>query len=207
MSEKNKVIIREFGLCEYLEIFQKMKDFVKNRTPFDADELWLLEHKSIFTQGIAGKAEHLLNTGDIPVIQIDRGGQVTYHGEGQAVIYLLLDIKSRDIGIRPLVSLLENTTIELLAEFGIKAKSRPDAPGVYIEDGRKIASLGLKISRGYSYHGIAINNNLDLEPFSRINPCGLVGMQMVKVAEFYQISTIELARKWAERFIKKWVEG
>ena len=207
MSEKNKVIIREFGLCEYLEIFQKMKDFVKNRTPFDADELWLLEHKSIFTQGIAGKAEHLLNTGDIPVIQIDRGGQVTYHGEGQAVIYLLLDIKSRDIGIRPLVSLLENTTIELLAEFGIKAKSRPDAPGVYIEDGRKIASLGLKISRGFSYHGIAINNNLDLEPFSRINPCGLVGMQMVKVAEFYQISTIELARKWAERFIKKWVEG
>ena len=121
--------------------------------------------------------------------------------------YLLLDIKSRDIGVRPLVSLLENTTIELLAEFGIKAKSRPDAPGVYIEDGRKIASLGLKISRGYSYHGIAINNNLDLEPFSRINPCGLVGMQMAKVAEFYQISTMELTRKWAERFIKKWEEG
>ncbi|MBR1375242.1 MAG: lipoyl(octanoyl) transferase LipB [Cardiobacteriaceae bacterium] len=206
-KEKNQVIIRELGLCDYLEIFQKMKDFVKNRTTSDADELWLLEHKSVFTQGIAGKAEHLLNTGDIPVIQIDRGGQVTYHGEGQAVIYLLLDIKSRDIGVRPLVSLLENTTIELLAEFGIKAKSRPDAPGVYIEDGRKIASLGLKISRGYSYHGIAINNNLDLEPFSRINPCGLVGMQMAKVAEFYQISTMELARKWAERFIKKWEEG
>ena len=173
------------GLRDYREIWQAMLDYTqKRRRSSEDDVLWLVQHPPVFTQGLAGKAEHLLATGDIPVVHIDRGGQVTYHGPGQAVIYLLLDIKSADIGIRPLVSMIEQTTIDSLKPYGIQAAARADAPGVYVADGRKIASLGLKVSRGCTYHGVAVNVDMDLSPFTRINPCGLQGMKMAQIREW-----------------------
>lgn len=196
--------LKILGLKDYQTVFDAMRDYTKNRGGSEDDQLWLVEHPSVFTQGLAGKTEHLLMTGDIPVVQIDRGGQVTYHGPGQAVIYLLLDVKSADIGVRPLVSMIETTTIEVLASLGITAHSRADAPGVYVEDGRKIASLGLKISRGCSYHGVAINVDMDLTPFARINPCGLIGMKMAQVSEWTDISTQTFGEKWATAFSQKW---
>jgi lipoyl(octanoyl) transferase len=166
-----------------------MRAFTQARTDETPDEVWLLEHPPVFTQGQAGKAEHVLNPGDIPVIQTDRGGQVTYHGPGQIVGYVLLDLHRAGYGIRSLVSRIENAMIDVLAGYGIKAASRQDAPGVYVDrvfDGapeqRKIASLGLRVRRGCSYHGMALNVNMDLEPFSRINPCGYQGLRMTQVA-------------------------
>ena len=147
-----------------------------------ADQIWLVQHPPVYTQGQAGKPEHLLAPGDIPVIQIDRGGQITYHGPGQTVMYLLLDLRRAGIGIRALVSLIEESVIGYLQELGIRAQSRIDAPGVYV-DGKKIASLGLRVRGGCTYHGVALNVDMDLEPFSRINPCGLVGMQMTQLRD------------------------
>lgn len=171
-----QLVVRELGLVDYQTSLQSMKDFTDNRTPQSADELWLLQHPRVFTQGQAGKAEHVLAPGDIAVVQADRGGQVTYHGPGQWVLYLLVDIKRHKLGVRSLVDLIENSLIELLAEYGIVAAARPDAPGVYVGDD-KIAALGLRVRKGCSYHGLALNVNLDLEPFERINPCGHVGLQ------------------------------
>lgn len=157
-----------------------MHRFTDLRDSQSADELWLVQHPPVFTQGQAGKAEHLLTTGDIPVIQSDRGGQVTYHGPGQQVMYVLVDLKRRKVGVRELVTAIENTVIGTLAQFSITAHARADAPGVYVQDS-KICSLGLRIRKGCSFHGLALNINMDLTPFLRINPCGYAGMVMTQV--------------------------
>jgi lipoyl(octanoyl) transferase len=170
------------GAADYLATFEAMKQFTDSRTATTPDELWLLQHPRVFTQGQAGKAEHVLAPGDIPVIQVDRGGQVTYHGPGQWVLYLLVDLRRRNLGVRQLVTLIEESLVELLAAYGIAAAPRADAPGVYV-GGDKIASLGLRVRRGCSYHGLALNVDLDLEPFQRINPCGHEGLRVTSMAE------------------------
>ncbi len=175
------MIRRELGLVDYAPTLQAMKDFTDHRDPDTPDELWLLQHPPVFTQGQAGRAEHLLAPGDIPVVQVDRGGQVTYHGPGQWVIYLLVDMRRRGLGVRDLVSAIEQAILDLLSEHGIEASARAEAPGVYV-DGKKIASLGLRVRRGCSYHGLALNVDMDLEPFQRINPCGHVGLEVTSMA-------------------------
>lgn len=174
--------IHNLGLRPYQEIWDAMRACTAARDADSADQIWLVQHPPVYTQGQAGKPEHLLAPGDIPVIQIDRGGQITYHGPGQTVMYLLLDLRRAGIGIRALVSLIEESVIGYLQELGIRAQSRVDAPGVYV-DGKKIASLGLRVRGGCTYHGVALNVDMDLEPFSRINPCGLVGMQMTQLRD------------------------
>lgn len=159
-----------------------MSDFTNQRTPETPDQLWLVEHPPVFTQGQAGKPEHLLLPGDIPVVQSDRGGQVTYHGPGQLVAYPLLDLRRLKIGVRDLVTALEQTLVATLADYGIDSAPKPDAPGVYVE-GRKIASLGLRVRKGCSFHGLALNVDMDLSPFSRINPCGYQGLAMTQMAD------------------------
>ncbi|MDG0991416.1 MAG: lipoyl(octanoyl) transferase LipB [Luminiphilus sp.] len=172
---------RLLGLVDYDETFLAMKAFTQNRAEDTPDELWLLEHPAVFTQGVAGKATHLLAPGDIPVVKIDRGGQVTYHGPGQWVVYVLLDIRRGSLTVRGLVTAIERAVISLLAQYGIQASADPKAPGVYVE-GRKIAALGLKVSRGCSYHGVALNVDMNLEPFRRINPCGHAGLEVISMA-------------------------
>jgi lipoyl(octanoyl) transferase len=167
-----------------------MHDFTNTRDETTADEIWLVEHERVFTQGQAGKAEHVLVPGDIPVIQSDRGGQVTYHGPGQQVMYVLLNLKRRKLGVRELVTILEQTVVNTLAELGIEAYPRADAPGVYV-DGRKICSLGLRIRKGCSFHGLALNIDMDLSPFLRINPCGYAGLEMTQVSSFRPGASLE----------------
>ncbi|MBU1309965.1 MAG: lipoyl(octanoyl) transferase LipB [Gammaproteobacteria bacterium] len=174
-----QLIIRDLGVQDYTSVWHAMQQFTDQRHSDTADELWLLEHHSVFTQGQAGKEEHLLFPGDIPVVKVDRGGQVTYHGPGQLVVYVLLDLKRRDLGVRTLVTLIEQVLVDLLTDYGITAYAKADAPGVYI-DGSKIASLGLRVRKGCTFHGLALNVNMDLAPFSRINPCGYAGMQMIQ---------------------------
>ncbi|EIK54370.1 lipoate-protein ligase B [Stutzerimonas stutzeri TS44] len=174
--------IRELGLIDYQTAWQAMQRFTNQRGPQTGDELWLLQHPPVFTQGQAGKAEHVLFPGDIPVVQVDRGGQVTYHGPGQLVCYLLIDVRRSGIGVRALVSHIEQSLIELLASYGVVALAKPDAPGVYVE-GAKIASLGLRIRNGRSFHGLALNVDMDLEPFRRINPCGYAGLAMTQLRD------------------------
>lgn len=182
MAITEQLVFRNLGLQDYTRVWQAMQQFTDQRNSESVDEIWLLEHSPVFTQGQAGKAEHLLFPGDIPVVQVDRGGQVTYHGPGQLVAYVLLDIKRRNLGVRQLVTMLEQILIQLLARYGILANARPDAPGVYV-NGAKIASLGLRVRKGCTFHGLALNVNMDMEPFSRINPCGYAGMQMVQSSE------------------------
>lgn len=175
------VILRRLGLVEYEPTWRAMQRFTDQREGSTPDEIWFLEHPPVLTLGLAGKREHVLAPGDIPVIQTDRGGQVTYHGPGQLVIYPLLDLRRRGFGVRDLVVALESAVIGYAAELGIEAHSRRDAPGVYVE-GRKLASVGLRIRRGASYHGIALNVRMDLEPFGRIDPCGYAGLEMTQLA-------------------------
>ncbi len=170
------------GRVPFEPTWRKMQAFTDARTAETEDEIWLLEHDPVFTLGLAGKLEHVLAPGDIPVIRIDRGGQVTYHGPGQLVVYPLLNMRRHRMGPRALVSALENATIAALAEWGIRAYAKPEAPGVYI-GAKKIASIGLRIRRHASYHGIALNVAMDLEPFHRINPCGHAGLEMTQVAD------------------------
>jgi lipoyl(octanoyl) transferase len=186
------MVIRNLGLVDYSATFEAMQRFTRERDANTEDELWLLQHPPVFTQGISGKAEHLLMPGDIPVVQIDRGGQVTYHGPGQWVVYLLLDIRRAGIGVRQLVTLIESAIVELLAFYGIAAAADPKAPGVYVS-GRKIASLGLKISRGCSYHGLALNVDMDLSPFQRINPCGYAGLEVISMATLLPADTVNMS--------------
>ncbi|MCG6939875.1 MAG: lipoyl(octanoyl) transferase LipB [Thiohalocapsa sp.] len=174
--------VRRLGCVPYLDCWRAMQRFTDARTEATEDALWLAEHPSVFTQGQAGRAEHLLAPGDIPVVQTDRGGQVTYHGPGQLIAYVLVDLRRLKIGVRALVSALEGAVIDLLAGFGVGASARPDAPGVYV-DGAKIASVGLRVRHGCSYHGIALNVDLDLAPFRRINPCGYAGLAMTRLAD------------------------
>ncbi len=182
MSEQaSTVIIRQLGSKHYEPVWQAMQRFTDERDQNTQDEIWLVEHPPVFTQGQAGKAEHILMPGDIPVVQVDRGGQVTYHGPGQQVIYLLLNIKRRKLGVRHLVTAMENAVVGLLANYEITAYPKPDAPGVYVEE-KKVCSLGLRIRNGCSFHGLALNVNMDLSPFQRINPCGYAGMEMIDTA-------------------------
>lgn len=184
------ILIRHLGLQPYESVSRAMHDFTNQRTSETADEIWLVEHFPVFTQGQAGKAEHILAAGDIPVIQSDRGGQITYHGPGQQIMYVLLNLKRRKLGVRELVSALEQAVIATLAESNIDAYARPDAPGVYV-DTRKICSLGLRIRGGCSIHGLALNIAMDLSPFKRINPCGYTGMEMVQVSDLAPNATVD----------------
>ncbi|MCW5587254.1 MAG: lipoyl(octanoyl) transferase LipB [Chromatiales bacterium] len=176
------LIVRHLGRRDYLPTWEAMRAFTDARTATTLSELWIVEHPAVFTQGQAGKAEHLLAPGDIPVVQTDRGGQVTYHGPGQLVVYLLVSLRDAGVGIRGLVSIIEQAIIDLLGARGIEAQARPDAPGVYV-DGRKIASLGLRVRRGFTYHGLALNVSNDLEPFRRINPCGHAGLEVTSTRQ------------------------
>ncbi|MGI0152814.1 lipoyl(octanoyl) transferase LipB [Pseudidiomarina sp. WS423] len=174
-----QLLIRQLGRQPYQPVWQAMQDFTDKRDEQTRDELWVLEHEPVFTQGQAGKAEHILAPGDIPVVQVDRGGQVTYHGPGQLVVYFLLDIRRRKVGVRQLVNTIEDTIVALMANYGVVAAAKADAPGVYVQ-GDKLCSLGLRIRKGCSFHGLALNVDMDLSPFARINPCGYAGMQMVQ---------------------------
>lgn len=201
--QNEKIQIKKLGRRDYFSVWEKMKAFTEHRDGNTPDEIWIVEHLPVFTQGMAGKPEHVLNPKDIPVVQTDRGGQVTYHGPGQLVIYLLIDLRRKKIGVKNFVEILENSVIDLLAEYHIKANAKEDAPGVYV-DNKKICSIGLKIKKGCSYHGIAFNINMDLEPFSRINPCGFSQLKMTQLSEYIpniQISDID--EKLCEIMIKK----
>ena len=177
------LIVRHLGQQPYESVWQDMQRFTEQRDKNTNDEIWIVQHPPVFTLGKAGKAEHLLNTGDIPVVQVDRGGQVTYHGPGQLVVYVLLDLNRLKLGIRELVTRLENCVIGLLSEYDVKAESKKEAPGVYV-DGRKIAALGLRVRRGCCFHGLALNVDMDLEPFARINPCGYEGLETTQLSDF-----------------------
>jgi lipoyl(octanoyl) transferase len=175
-------VVRRLGLQPYGPIYRRMREFTLARDEATPDELWFLEHEPVFTQGQAGRPEHVLAPGDIPVAQSDRGGQVTYHGPGQLMGYVLLDLQRLGYGIRSLVTRLEQATVDLLAGYGIEAAGRRDQPGVYVA-ARKICSLGLRVRKGRTYHGLALNVAMDLEPFARINPCGFKGLAMTQVSE------------------------
>ncbi len=179
---KHSLFIRHLGRQPYVPVWEAMKTFTEKRNVHTPDEFWWVEHDPVFTQGQAGKAVHLLAPGDIPVVAVDRGGQVTYHGPGQQVGYLMIDLKRKNLGVRALVSAIEEAIVDLAAGSGIKAAPRSDAPGVYV-NGDKLCSLGLRIRKGKSFHGLALNVNMDMEPFGRINPCGLSGIKMVQLAD------------------------
>lgn len=176
------MLIRHLGRVDYTPTWHAMQDFTARREAATPDELWLLQHPPVYTLGQAGKPEHLLHRTDIPLVKIDRGGQITYHGPGQVVAYLLVDLKRRGLGVRELVSRMEQAVIDLLAEHGISAERKADAPGVYV-NGAKIAALGLRIKHGCSYHGVALNADMDLTPFSHINPCGYQGMAVTQTRD------------------------
>ncbi|MBV1914108.1 MAG: lipoyl(octanoyl) transferase LipB [Pseudomonadales bacterium] len=177
------ITIRNLGLQDYAQTLEKMRAFTAARTDQTEDEIWVLQHNPVFTQGQAGKPEHLLNPDNIPVVQSDRGGQVTYHGPGQLIIYLLIDIKRLKLGVRQLVDLIEQSIIGLLTDYGIDSRARKDAPGVYVNDS-KIAALGLRIRKGCSYHGLSLNIDMDLKPFGKINPCGMEGLEVTQMSAF-----------------------
>lgn len=181
---------KDLQLVPYPETWVAMQTFTASRDATSKDQIWFLEHFPVFTQGQNGKPEHILTTGDIPIIQVDRGGQVTYHGPGQVVAYLLIDLRRKHIAIRSFVTAIEQSVISVLQALNIEAAARRDAPGVYVDD-KKIASLGLRVKRGCSYHGLAFNVDMDLTPFSRINPCGLQNMKMTQVRDY--TNTISLS--------------
>ena len=194
------MIIRRLGLVDYLPTWQAMQRFTDERGASTEDEIWLLQHPPVFTLGMAADRGHVLAAGDIPLVQTDRGGQVTYHGPGQLVLYVLADLRRNGIGVRDLVVLLERSVIELVAPHGVKAEGRRDAPGVYVE-GRKLASVGMRIRRGASYHGLALNVDMDLAPFARINPCGMAGMQVTQLRELGVPGSVEEVGEIAARWL------
>ena len=179
--QQSPLIVRHLGIRPYLDTWQAMQAFTDRRDVDTPDEIWLLQHEAVYTQGQAGKAEHLLHPTEIPVVQSDRGGQITYHGPGQLIAYLLLDVRRKGLGVRQLVTAMEQAVIGVLAQANIQAAAKADAPGVYV-NGAKIASLGLRIRRGCSFHGLALNVDLDLTPFTHINPCGYAGLAMTSTA-------------------------
>ncbi|WP_443191015.1 lipoyl(octanoyl) transferase LipB [Pseudomonas indica] len=177
-----ELVVRHLGVVDYLPTLESMRRLTAERNELTPDEIWLLQHPRVFTQGQAGKSEHLLAPGDIPVIQVDRGGQVTYHGPGQLVAYLMLDLRRLNLGVRELVTAMEESLVNVLASYSVEAAPKADAPGVYV-NGDKIASLGLRVSRGCSFHGLALNVDMDMTPFLRINPCGYAGLKMVQLRD------------------------
>jgi len=197
VTHQHPLIVRHLGLTAYAPVFAQMQHFTDVRTPHTVDELWLTQHQPVFTQGQAGKAEHVLAPGAIPIVQSDRGGQVTYHGPGQITAYLLFDLRRLGLGVRDLVTGIENAMVATLAAYDIVGEPRADAPGVYVR-GDKIGSLGLRVRRGCSYHGLSLNVDMDLEPFARINPCGLFGMQVTDMAGCQTSSDSPLAFQGVE---------
>ena len=194
--------IRELGVQPYETVWREMQQFTQTRSSETRDEIWLVEHFPVYTLGLNGKREHLLNVGDTPVIQTDRGGQVTYHGEGQAIIYILFDLKRLNLNSQQIVALLENAMIQTLADYKIAAEARADARGVYVEN-KKIGSIGLRIKQNGCYHGLSLNNNMDLTPFNFINPCGYADLKMTQLADFgVIIETNELAQHIASNLLK-----
>ena len=194
---------RRLGVVDYQPTFDAMKRFTAERTAETEDEIWLLQHPPVYTQGLTGRTEHVLDAGAIPVIQIDRGGQVTYHGPGQWVAYILYDLRRANVNIRELVTLLENAVVALLGEWGLSASGDPSARGVYV-DGRKIAALGLKVSRGRAYHGLSLNVDMDLAPFKGINPCGYEGLEVTSMAALLGESCRDM-ESVAESRLSQWV--
>jgi len=184
------ILVRHLGEVDYHDVWQKMQDFTDTRQKDTPDELWFLQHPSVYTLGKNGKPEHVLNAAETPVINVDRGGQVTYHGPGQIVVYTLLDLTRMKIGVRDLVTMLEQTIVELLGGYGVTATARREAPGVYVNDA-KIAALGLRVRKGRSFHGLALNVDMNLEPFTRINPCGYEGLVVTQVKDLVSDITIE----------------
>lgn len=198
--------IKLLGPSDYHQTWQQMKDFTNQRRADTLDQIWITEHDPVFTQGLNGKPEHLLDTGDIPVIQIDRGGQVTYHGPGQLVVYCLLNISRLGFGVRALVTHIENAIIAFLAKYGIDSAARADAPGVYVGDA-KIAALGLRIRKGCCYHGLSLNLDMDLSPFSRINPCGFANLAVTQLSDFGVDISLEQAGRELTGYLIKNITG
>lgn len=194
---KNSVIIRDLGLTDYEAIYHAMQQFTDERGHDTKDEFWITEHHPVFTQGLAGKSEHILQLSEIPIVATDRGGQVTYHGPKQLVFYPLLNIKKHRLSPRPLVSLLENSVIQTLNDLNIQSYAKPDAPGIYVlhnDEEKKISSLGLRIRKGCCYHGLALNVDMDLTPFSYINPCGYQGLKMINVSDLTKLTDIDMLK-------------
>jgi len=188
-----QTVIKRLGRQDYEKVWRQMQDFTQSRDENTADQIWIVEHPAVYTLGLNGKKEHLLNIENIPVIETDRGGQVTYHGPGQLVVYLLLDIERLQLGVRKVVTLLEQAMISTLAQYGLKAESKAEAPGVYVDD-KKIGSVGLRVKRGCCYHGLSLNNNMDLTPFNHINTCGYPSLEVTQLADLkVNIETYELA--------------
>ncbi|WP_454780862.1 lipoyl(octanoyl) transferase LipB [Legionella sp. WA2022007384] len=195
--------IRQLGIQNYNDVWLQMKEFTQNRDVNTQDELWLLEHSPVYTQGQAGKSEHILNPASIPIVQSDRGGQVTYHGPGQLVAYVLMDIGRKNLGIRSLVGKLEQILISVLAQYQIEGSIRCGAPGVYVRE-QKIASIGLRVKNGCTYHGIALNVDMDLKPFSGINPCGFAKMEMTQISQFVPAVQIdEVNQHFVQYFLQQ----
>ncbi len=203
----NPPLIHHLGLRDYETVWREMQDFTARRSADTADEIWLLEHPPVFTLGLNGKREHLLSPGDIPIVKCDRGGQVTYHGPGQLIAYLLLDLKRRGLGVKEMVRRMEQVVIDLLGDYDIAGQRRADAPGIYV-DGKKIAALGLRVRRGCSYHGLSLNVDMDLEPFSRINPCGYKGLETTQLRELRpDIGPTQTTDKLLQRLLKQFPSG
>ena len=195
------LIIRHLGIQDYLSVWSQMKSFTEQRGPDTPNELWLLQHAPVYTQGQAGKPTHILRHNSIPIVQSDRGGQITYHGPGQLIAYLLMDIQREKIGIRTLVRQLEQLLIEMLGAEGISAEVHSGAPGVYVNN-KKIASIGLRVKQGCTYHGISLNVNMDLTPFNDINPCGFTELKMTQMSDYLNpISLSAVSDKLGEAFI------
>jgi lipoyl(octanoyl) transferase len=193
------MIVKNLGIVAYQDTLAQMSQFTGKRNEDTPDELWFLQHHPVFTQGQAGKKEHILSPGDIPIVQSDRGGQVTYHGPGQLVCYLLMDLKRKHLGVRDLVDGIENSIIQLLENYGIESSAKREAPGVYVQDS-KIAQLGLRVKKGCSYHGLSLNIAMDLEPFERINPCGFEGL---KVTDLRNLGVRDEFSSVATRLLKQ----
>ncbi len=193
-------VLRRLGRVEYEPVWRAMQDFTDRRDESTPDEIWVLQHPPVFTLGQAGRPEHLLAPGEIPVIQVDRGGQVTFHGPGQAVVYPLVDLRRLGIGVRDMVERLEQAVIDVLAHYGIEGAARRDAPGVYVE-GAKIAALGLRVRRGCSFHGLAFNIDMNLEPFERINPCGYEGLKVTQLNDLVNVAPGEVEARLLQRLM------
>lgn len=193
-------VLRRLGRVKYEPVWRAMQDFTDRRDESTPDEIWVLQHPAVFTLGQAGRPEHLLAPGEIPVIQVDRGGQVTFHGPGQAVVYPLVDLRRLGIGVRDMVERLEQAVIDVLAYYGIEGAARRDAPGVYVE-GAKIAALGLRVRRGCSFHGLAFNIDMNLEPFERINPCGYEGLKVTQLNDLVNVDPGEVEALLLQRLM------
>ena len=195
--------LKVLGVQDYVTVWQNMQQFTQARTPETLDEVWLVQHPPVFTLGRNGKAEHILQVTDIPIVNIDRGGQVTYHAPGQLVAYLLLDIRRKQVAVRDLVMRIEQSIIELLSHYAITAQGDREAPGVYV-DGAKIAALGLRVTRGYTYHGLSLNVDMDLSPFQQINPCGYAGLQVTQCKDLgLEQMPFEIAGEWVQCFAQQ----